>query len=364
MNEGGDGHDIHGILKALRLHNRAAERAEPLDRMVGSWAVDGRCRPYGTGPWLPVAGEAEGRWVVDGRYLQFSMATEMAGVACNSANILCYDPLAERFQDVWFDNVGVGLYRAQGAFTPSTRRLEMERQFANPVTGARETIRTVWNFENSSALDLALLRPDADGEWRPFVELMLLKTPRTPPEGLKRAMEKGDTPIPVSDVRIDWNDDVKAPAEPLARLVGKWRVEAYVDVFGTRVRAKAVGTAEGRALMGGKFVQLEAEIVGPSFPPYRAFLILAHNPVTNAFESAMFDNALVSMPMLDGTFDGETMTLREHGEHTNPVLDRRHPVRTEWRFGNDDAIDLRWEAPLARDGAWKPILRATLRREA
>lgn len=362
MNEGRAVPGVDGIFRSLHLHNLAAERAEPLDRLVGSWHVEGRCRPFGHGAWEAVAGEAEGRWVVGGRYLQVSMATEMAGLACNSLNVICYDALIARFLDVWFDNVGVGLYRASGVFDPASFVLAMEREFANPVTGARERIRTVWDFANPAAIGLQLLRPGSGtGSWDPFVELLLRRTPVTPADGFRHVLAAG------ADAEDGADAAQRRPADPdlvdpLDRLLGSWDIEVDFLLLGTDHHMMAFGVAHGNAVMGGRFVQLDVLTESDAVPTYRALIILAGNSVTKGFESVMFDNTLTSMVMLDGTYDAAASTLSEVGEHTNPAFGKRHPLRTMWNFADPDNVELLWDAPLGADNAWKRIMRVAMRR--
>ncbi len=149
--------------------------------------------------------------------------------------------------------------------------------------------------------------------------------------------------------------------EPLNRLLGVWDVQVDFFLQGTGIRMQAYGVADGRPIVGGRYIQfaVATDYEGNS---YNAMIVLCYDAIVGRYMSVLLDNTVTSLMNCQGSFDFERQLLSEEGELSNASFECRHPVRTTWDLSEEDLIDLNWEAPLGEKGQWVSILRAVMTR--
>lgn len=177
---------------------------------------------------------------------------------------------------------------------------------------------------------------------------------------MKQGSDERDELGEIFDVIRDQNRET-AERGVLDHLLGVWDVQVDFFFLGTSVRKQAYGVADGRHIVGGRYLQLAiaTDYDGNS---YNALIILCFDAVIGRYMSVLLDNTVTSLMTCRGDFDGERRLLTEEGEFSNAAFGRRHPIRATWDLTDDNSVDLLWEAPLGEDGAWFSVLRALMTR--
>ena len=92
-------------------------------------------------------GQADIRWVLGDRYLEQRYRGSSMGKAVEGVGYIGYDNVLKRYNSVWIDSLGTGMYVEKGAVDRSGKVFDYAGQYADPFTGklknGRSTIRLV-----------------------------------------------------------------------------------------------------------------------------------------------------------------------------------------------------------------------------
>lgn len=147
----------------------------------------------------------------------------------------------------------------------------------------------------------------------------------------------------------------------LPRLVGPFKVETrYTPAGAAAGPAHALppgyGTAEARAVLGGRYVQIDlrAEVAGL---PYEALLLVGYDNAKARYTLSLADTASTLRLELEGTCTDPCNALEFTGSYTDPRTQRTRKMRATWRLSNEGAsvlevFDARGVGDLAQTMTW------------
>jgi hypothetical protein len=107
--------------------------------------------------------------------------------------------------------------------------------------------------------------------------------------------------------------ELKPEHEFLKGLVGKWTTTVHIYEGSTAKSRNSQGTAEGKALMGGLFVEL-SQTETRMKQPYEGVKIFGYNEALNKYTADVIDNMGTASIHLVGTYDraAKKLTMTTH----------------------------------------------------
>ena len=106
-----------------------------LEALVGSWQVTGKWRMTPDGPWQEFDAPIEREWILGGRFVQETIASEFMGQPFEGVGIFGYDNTREEFTMVWFDTMSTGTMFSTGRMEGTS--LTFEGESSNAMTGEK-----------------------------------------------------------------------------------------------------------------------------------------------------------------------------------------------------------------------------------
>ena len=117
-----------------------------LDPLIGSWSATGKWRMTPDAPWQEFASTAERKWILDGRFVEERVKSQMMGQPFEGIGLIGYDNTRQEFTMVWVDSMSTGTWVSAGKLDGS--KLTFEGTFSDPMTGEKN----VWS---RSVLDMS-----------------------------------------------------------------------------------------------------------------------------------------------------------------------------------------------------------------
>ncbi|HVF88705.1 MAG TPA: DUF1579 domain-containing protein [Blastocatellia bacterium] len=112
-----------------------------LDQFVGKWEVSTRMWIEGPGkPPAETKATVEGKWIMDGRYVQEDSTSQVMGMPHKSIGITGYDNIKKKYVMSYIDNMGTSIYTAEGTLDESGKVMTLFGKFDEPMTGERDKI--------------------------------------------------------------------------------------------------------------------------------------------------------------------------------------------------------------------------------
>jgi hypothetical protein len=113
---------------------------------------------------------------------------------------------------------------------------------------------------------------------------------------------------------VAWKQTELTPSHALLKgLVGKWTTNVHVFEGNVVKSRNSEGTAEGKPLMGGLFVQL-TQTEKRANQPYEGMKLFGYSTALNKYTAEAFDTSATATIHFVGTYDatGKKLTLSTH----------------------------------------------------
>jgi hypothetical protein len=117
-----------------------------LEPLIGSWTATGKWRMAPDAPWQEFTSTAERKWILDGRFIEERVKSEMMGQPFEGIGLIGYDNVRQEFTMVWLDNMGTGTWVSTGKADGS--KFTFEGTTSDPMTGEK-------NMWTKSVLDIS-----------------------------------------------------------------------------------------------------------------------------------------------------------------------------------------------------------------
>lgn len=159
------------------------------------------------------------------------------------------------------------------------------------------------------------------------------------------------------------HESAQAEHRWLEQLVGEWSCEWDSTVSPDPACSMSKARERVRSL-GGLWVVLEAEFVGPEGRVDQTIMTLGFNPKLGRFTGTFVGSMMTHLWVYSGTLDpgGRSLTLEAEGPSFDPEGGTaRYRDHVELV---DDGSRVLWSEYLDKDGSWKRFMRAVYRRLA
>jgi hypothetical protein len=133
--------DQEAMMKAWEEATTPGDGHRVLDQLVGKW--DATTKMWWQGPDGPATeskGNAELKWILDGRFLQQEWHGEMMGKPIHGMGFVGYDVFKKKYTQVWIDNNATATYSSEGTYNPVDKTLRMYGRMDEPMTGEHDKL--------------------------------------------------------------------------------------------------------------------------------------------------------------------------------------------------------------------------------
>ena len=119
----------------------------------------------------------------------------------------------------------------------------------------------------------------------------------------------------------------------LAQMAGKWDESSKLTMAPGSPSTEGKGSAEFKAILGGRFIQHEhrSDLGGQ---PFEGLGLLGFDNLKQKFISVWLDNMGTLLMQGEGTYDAATRTITERGEYADPLTGGKtqKKFRNVWKF--------------------------------
>ena len=119
-----------------------------LARYVGKWTSEVSMWMEPGGEPMVDQAEAEARWILGDRYLEWTVTGNFGGMPFEAHQIDGYDNGGERYQATWLDNFGTLTLSFVGECDGEGKGRTMHSEFTDPVSGAMMQNRVVYTWDD------------------------------------------------------------------------------------------------------------------------------------------------------------------------------------------------------------------------
>jgi hypothetical protein len=127
-----------------------------LEPLVGKWDYQQKIWMQPDSPPTESSGKTEVRWIMGNRFVQMESTGKFLDKPFSSVWLLGFDNFKKKYVSCYFDNIGTGLYPAEGSAGPGDRAITLVGHMDDWYTGEHDraytyVIRSVnkdkWTFE-------------------------------------------------------------------------------------------------------------------------------------------------------------------------------------------------------------------------
>lgn len=134
-----------------------------LAKMVGTWDAVAQFWMDPSQPPMESKGTAEFKMILGGRYLQQDLTAVWMGQTMHGIGVTAYDNFRQEFIDLWFDDMGTGIYISRGTANDKGDVLTFQGKMDDPMTGQKDVpTRSVSTMvdENTHKMEMFSTGPD------------------------------------------------------------------------------------------------------------------------------------------------------------------------------------------------------------
>lgn len=169
--QSGEKMDEKAMMEAFVKAATPGEQHKLLAATAGTWTVETKAWMVPGQPAEVSTGTAEIKVLMDGRYIAEHVTSEFAGMPFSGLGLTGYDNIKKRYVSTWIDNFGTGIVMMEGDYDPATKTYTYEGTFADPMTGAQKTMRSVAHFVDANKHVAEMYDKLPDGKWLKTMEL-------------------------------------------------------------------------------------------------------------------------------------------------------------------------------------------------
>jgi hypothetical protein len=128
---------------------------EHLAKYVGSWQAEGKMWMDPSGEPTTMSSTAEYRMIMDGRFLEEIITSDLMGQPFYGRGIYGYNNLTGEVQAVWIDNMSTGIYSYVGTINEAGDEIVLVGSYTDPVTMERGETRSVMTISENEIRSVA-----------------------------------------------------------------------------------------------------------------------------------------------------------------------------------------------------------------
>lgn len=161
--------DMKEMMEKYKELATPGKQHKMLLNMAGTWNV--KCKSW-MDPEKPPeesTGISERKMLLDGRYLHEVYSGKMCDAPFNGIGITGYDNNTKRYNMIWMDNMGTGIYFFEGNESADGKTITMESCYNDPFKGEMKW-RSVCKIKDNNTQEFEMFSIDSEGKESKCVE--------------------------------------------------------------------------------------------------------------------------------------------------------------------------------------------------
>jgi hypothetical protein len=108
------------------------------EEMTGKWSATAKFWMDPSAPPSESKGTAEFKTILGGRYLVQEFTGDWMGQTFHGMGITAFDNFRQEYIDLWFDDMGTGIFISRGADDPAGKVITCKGMTDDPMTGQKD----------------------------------------------------------------------------------------------------------------------------------------------------------------------------------------------------------------------------------
>lgn len=134
-----------------------------LENMAGKWKYTSKMWESAEAAPQESKGTSSMKMIFGGRYLHMTSKGKAMGMPFEGIGYIAYDNLREKYETIWFDNMGTGLMKGTGSYDEKTQVLKDSGEFSCPISDDKEAeYKSEWKFVDKNHLMFTMWGPSMD----------------------------------------------------------------------------------------------------------------------------------------------------------------------------------------------------------
>ena len=145
---------------------KPAEHHEHMAPYVGSWKGKVSMWMAPDAPPMINESQAEVRWILGGRFIEWTHSGDFAGMPFEGLAIEGYNNGDKRYEATWMDNFGTLILYYTGSCSNGGKTREMTTQFKDPMKGVMIDYRSVYTWQDADHFTFTAYMDNGEGEFK------------------------------------------------------------------------------------------------------------------------------------------------------------------------------------------------------
>lgn len=147
--------DMQRIMEIYQKVGTPGDPHKLLAKLEGNWKTRSKGWMEPDKPPMESSGTAEQKMILGGRYLRQEYAGDMAGTPYTGINILGYNNHTKKYESVWIDTMGTGVFYFVGTASKDGRTITQKCTYDDPVRGPA-VWRTVTRIKDDNTIEFEM----------------------------------------------------------------------------------------------------------------------------------------------------------------------------------------------------------------
>lgn len=160
------------MMKKMMEAGTPGDNHKVLAPMVGKFKVVTKMMMDPTKPAEVSEGTAEGKWILDGRFVEMAYNGKMMGKPFTGRGTYGYDNVTKEYTSSWMDSMSTGTYIYKGKYDDKTKVLTQNTTFMCPMTNTKKEATGNLKFMNDSMFSYEEWMKGKDGKMAKVMEIV------------------------------------------------------------------------------------------------------------------------------------------------------------------------------------------------
>ena len=138
--------EMQAEMEAWAKLAQPGEHHKHLEPYAGKWKSDIKMWMAPDAEPMTYESMSEARWVMDGRYLEWTHSADFQGMPWEGRQIDAYNNGDQRYETVWIDNFGTLVLLFKGECEDEGKTRVLETDFTDAMTGGQIHFRAVYSW--------------------------------------------------------------------------------------------------------------------------------------------------------------------------------------------------------------------------
>lgn len=131
------------MMKLWQEYSTPGKAHKHLEFLKGEWIVETKMWQAPDAPLSSSTGTASGEMILGGRYLLMKYSGTFEGMKFEGIALTGYDNDKKKFQSIWIDNFGTGLYFTEGSCKEDFKECTDEGEWWDPIRKHNYKVRSI-----------------------------------------------------------------------------------------------------------------------------------------------------------------------------------------------------------------------------